>query len=138
MGGMKYSLRGACRGRLSAKSWHGRAAIDPGETSGNHAAPDRVQHQLGGVMVGGGSQAELVQCRRMQEVRQIPHLLEIAVGNRTRRLQNVCRPRYRFDGALRTGELDFSGRQRLADFVVQLAGDVPAFLLLSGDEPTSL
>ena len=89
-------------------------------------------------MVGGGSQAELVQCRRMQEVRQIPHLLEIAVGNRTRRLQNVCRPRYRFDGALRTGELDFSGRQRLADFVVQLAGDVPAFLLLSGDEPTSL
>ena len=70
----------------------------------------------------------------MQQVRQIAHGVQRAVGDRARVLQRVDVDAGRLDRALRDGELDLDRRQHLADFVVQLARDAAPLLFLRGHQ----
>ena len=78
---------------------------------------------------------EVVEHRRVQQVRQIAHGVQRAVGDRSARPRARRRaPPARLDRALRDGELDLDRRQDLADFVVQLARDAAALFFLRGEQ----
>ena len=66
----------------------------------------------------------------MEQVRQIAHRVQHAVGDGAGVVEGIGRTAGAVDGALSHGELDFDRRQRLTDFVVQLAGDGPSLLFL--------
>ena len=71
----------------------------------------------------------------MQQVRQVAHGVQRAVGDRPRVLRAACGATAGgFDRALRDGELDLDRREHLADFVVQLARDAAPLLFLRGDQ----
>lgn len=66
----------------------------------------------------------------MQEVRQVPHCMERAIGDRPSVVQDLRRSTRGFDCTLCDRELHLDGGQGLPDFVVQLARhDAPLFFL---------
>ena len=71
----------------------------------------------------------------MQQVREIAHRRAARHRRSIARRRAACAaPPRGLDGALRDRQLDLDGRQHLADFVVQLAGDAAALLFLRCEE----
>ncbi len=87
-----------------------------------------------GVPLNGRRKAQIVEQRRMKQVRQVADRVQGTVRDRAGVFEQVQRPARRFNGVLRERQLDLDGRQYLADFVVQFACDAPSFLFLRGKE----
>ena len=79
-------------------------------------------------------QAEVVEHRRVEQLRQIAHAVEGGFGDSAGLLERGLRARVRARRPQRDADGHLDRGQRLADFVVQLAGEAAALLLLRVDE----
>ena len=68
-------------------------------------------------------------------MRQIAHAVDGAVGARLRLGEQRAGAAHPLDPPLGNRQLDLDRAQRLADFVVQLAGDTPLLLLARVNQP---
>ena len=83
----------------------------------------------------GLGQAEVVEHRRVEHLRQVAHLLERAVGEPARLAQRLALALGQRGVPPGHRQLDLDGGERLADLVVQLARDGPALVLLHVHQP---
>ena len=86
------------------------------------------------IPIQGVGQAQVVQHRGMQQLGEIAHCMQRPVCNRagfSQRHPAFARP---LQMAFGHCQFHLDGRQRLADFVVQLPGDAPPLLLLGAHQ----
>ena len=80
-------------------------------------------------------QAEVVEHRRMQQLRQVAHVLQRRFRDRAPLVERPARARVGLDAAHRHAHLHLDGGQRLPDRVVELAREAAPLLFLRGDQP---
>jgi hypothetical protein len=82
----------------------------------------------------GGCEAQIVQQRRVQQVREIAHRRQSAIGNRSGVVEQARRTADRVDRALGDGQFDLDGREDLTDLVVQFPRDRASLFLLRANQ----
>ena len=79
-------------------------------------------------------QAEIVEQRRMQQVREVADRCESPIRDRPRIVQELWSAAACLDGALRHRQLHLDRREHLSDLVVQFTGNAPTLFLLSRNQ----
>ena len=119
----RHELACACLATLVRASWMMRnAAVSVSDCSRSlHPLLEQLHSQTVAlaesvqVRLDGGRQPEIVEQRRMQQMREVPHRLKHAFGDRSGVIEGIGGSAGAFNGSLCDGEFDFDRRQRLAD-----------------------